>query len=219
MTRGRRRPPAPPGPRHAAPAAAGLLGPRGPRASCRRLPCALRSGAPSRAARSARGGANETTGDRGRREGPRPSTRCRGPGSGEGAFRPLGFFLPRWLGRPRYRELPPRCPNTSAAAVSPPLIGPQTRDVTGPAPAPPPAPFGTQTHTRGPGEAACCRGGGEGRARVAPRGPEPPPHVARWPVGLCWCGTACVFSPCSACSCRICKMGAFLCTRRTQGDT
>lgn len=53
-----------------------------------------------------------------------------GPSGGEGAFRPLGFFLPRWLRRPRYRELPPRCPNTSAAAASPPLIGRCCCDVT-----------------------------------------------------------------------------------------
>lgn len=96
------------------------------RASCRRVPGAAPSTIPSQR----QGGGKQSS----RRSPPAGRTPARrpvpGPSGGEGAFRPLGFFLPRWLRRPRYRELPPRCPNTSAAAASPPLIGRCCSDVT-----------------------------------------------------------------------------------------
>lgn len=116
----------PPRSRHAALAAAGLLGPRASPAQSVALPAAAFPARPPQ-----RRGGGKQSGRHSRPAGRTPARRpVPGPSGGEGAFRPLGFFLPRWLRRPRYRELPPRCPNTSAAAASPPLIGSCCCDVT-----------------------------------------------------------------------------------------
>lgn len=52
---------------------------------------------PSRVAGSAEAGETKRQAAAGGGKDPGPGTRCPGPGGGEGAFRQLGFFLPRWL--------------------------------------------------------------------------------------------------------------------------
>lgn len=163
----------PPRSRHAALAAAGLLGPRASPARSVVLPAAAFPARPPQ-----RRGGGKQSGRRSRPAGRTPARRpVPGPSGGEGAFRPLGFFLPRWLRRPRYRELPPRCPNTSASAASPPLIGRCCRDVmqTPPLGRHGPRPHSAHRYTHVDPELLGCKAGirgarGSGRARVEVRG-------------------------------------------------
>lgn len=118
-----------------APSAVSSRGPRGGRTpgSPARPRCNRSLFLPPRSRRAplnAEAGANKAAGTHGRREGPRPGARCPGPAAGRAPSALSASFFPRWLRRPRYRELPPRCPNTSAAAASPPLIGRCCCDVT-----------------------------------------------------------------------------------------
>lgn len=87
--------------RHAALPAAGLLGPCESRRGRPPFlpPRSLRSpgGSPSRVAQGEEAGETKRPAAAGGGKDPGPGTRCPGPGGGEGAFRPLGFFLPRWL--------------------------------------------------------------------------------------------------------------------------
>lgn len=135
---GRRAPRFPAAARHAALPAAGRLGPPRVPARSAALPAAAFSGqlrreptrtsvSPALSPRAERTGGDENKaaggrGEAGRTPAPAPGARAQAAGRAPSA-RSASFF-PAGSRRPRSRELPPRCPNTSAGAASAPLIGP-----------------------------------------------------------------------------------------------
>lgn len=112
---------------HAALRAAGLLGPYESRCGHSPFlqPRSLSSpgGRPSPDARSTEARKTKRPAVAGGGKDPSPAPGARAQAAGRAPSALSASFFPAGSRRPRYRELPPRCPNTRAAAASPPLIG------------------------------------------------------------------------------------------------